>query len=104
MSEQIKLKEIASRIDAHLKRFEADKTINQPKAENRLSPYYRAGAYTAGIFVYVVYVCFQTSTAFKKKDALRYLNWLDAGNVGRHFKAFREMDNQPPASGDNKEE
>lgn len=47
----MKLKQIASRIHVHLKRFEADKKINRAsKKANRMniSPYYGVGACASG--------------------------------------------------------
>ena len=83
----MKLAEIADRINAHLQRFEADPQIN--KAIHTLKPYFWAGAGVAGRFVRVGYISFQGGSSLSKADAERYLAWLDAGNVGRHFEAFR---------------
>lgn len=84
-----KLKEIAARIAEHLKRFEADKAINVfADIETRrlkTSPYYMASAGVAGPYVWVRYVSYQTGTNLTKDEALKYLTWLDAGNVGKHY-------------------
>jgi hypothetical protein len=85
----MKLDEIASRINAHLKRFEADPKINVARGGN-LRPYYYAGAHRRGRFVGVRYVSFQGVRSISKADAERYLAWLDAGNEGRHHEALRQ--------------
>jgi hypothetical protein len=84
----VKLADIASKIRAHLKRFEADPKINTKR--RGLSRYYGAGAHASGARVGMRYIAFQGVTYVSKADALRYLAWLDAGNVGRHFEALRE--------------
>lgn len=96
----MKLDEIAKRISTHLKRFEADKDgINATRVqtnyrgqESRLPPYFLAGAGASGRYVYVTYVNYQGESHLTKAQALRYLAWLDAGNVGKHWDALR----QPP--------
>lgn len=91
----MKLSEIAARIDTHLRRFEHDKEINaEIVRENsrgqvsRTYPYYNAVAWPAGRYVGVRYVSYQTAFYLSKADALTYMEWLDGGNVGRHFKAL----------------
>lgn len=89
----MKLAEIAARISAHLKRFEADrKGINKDSKGNGmgLRPYYGAWCFTAGSKVGVTYVSYQGHSYMSKADALRYLAMLDAGYVGRHYEALRE--------------
>lgn len=90
----MKLKEIASRIGAHLKRFEASPTINKPpppvRGHQQLHPYYMAGAYASGARVFVRYVSYQHTSSLTKKDAETYLAWLDAGNIGTHHAALRD--------------
>lgn len=90
-----KLKEIASRINAHLKRFEADPVINAGYIDARrkgLHPYYLAGAWSSGNRAYVSYVNYQGSSSLTKADAIAYLAWLDAGNVGTHWRAPEPVD------------
>lgn len=86
----IDVKEIGERIDAHLKRFEADPKINIDLSEHGtgLHTYYRAGAAGSRARVYISYVAYQGHTALKKPEAYEYLRWLDAGNVGKHWKAL----------------
>lgn len=85
----MKLKEIASRINAHLKRIEADPKLNPYDRPGGCRPYYMAGAWAAGRWVGVKYVSYQGFRNLSKADAERYLDWLDAGNVGRHYEALR---------------
>jgi hypothetical protein len=87
----MKLSEIAERISAHLKRFEADPVINAPIQNRSMSttPYYYAGAFVAGRYVSIQYVNYQGSSNLTKEVATEYLEWLDAGNVGKHYATAR---------------
>jgi hypothetical protein len=87
----MKLGEIAERIDAHLKRFERDKEVNAPVKHNAMSlrPFFNASAFAAGRYVCVKYISYQATQSLSKSDAGKYLAWLDAGNVGRHYEALR---------------
>lgn len=85
----MKLDEIAKRISQHLRRFERDPKINTVDARSGLKSYYFAGAGRAGPRLSISYVNYQGSTTITKEDALEYLAWLDAGNVGRHYEALR---------------
>ena len=78
---------IANRINAHLKRFERDKKINKPIKSGGMATatYYFAGACRVGRFVSVCYVAYQGSTSLTRDEAVAYLKWLDAGNVGTHW-------------------
>lgn len=93
-----KIKELAARIDAHLKRFEKDPVINEerfyphPRTGEKTSaghPYYYAAASASGRWVSIHYVAYQGNSSLTKAQAIKYLDWLDDGNVGRHSKAFR---------------
>lgn len=84
----MKLAEIAKGIDAHLKRFEHDPTINVPGAGTTLHPYYWARSWPAGSRVGIIYITFQGPDYLTKADAERYLAWLDEGHVGSHREAF----------------
>ena len=88
----MKLKEIADRIYAHLKRFETDPKINKNTKPDRsgLSLYFWAGAGVAGNRVYVKYINYQEGVNLKKAEAIKYLEKLDAGFVGRHYEALRD--------------
>lgn len=89
----MKLAEIAKRINAHLVRFENDPEINKLKGESgmKLSPFYLARATAGGAYVSIVYVSFQGSNSLRKAEALSYLEWLDAGNVGKHWEAEKSQ-------------
>jgi hypothetical protein len=70
---QLTCREIAARIDAHLKRFEAD-----------ASPYDLA--YTT-MTANAIYISYDSGVErLDKSEALAYLAWLDAGNVGKHWE------------------
>jgi hypothetical protein len=83
-----KLSEIADRIHAHLRRIEADPELNpwDDGKVNGTKPFFHAGAHVAGARVGVRYISYQGVTNLKKADAVKYLAWLDAGNVGKHWK------------------
>lgn len=83
------LTEIGDRINRHLKRFEADPAINVRDPEYRMSRFYVANAARAGRYVQVTYVTYLGGTNLTRDEAERYLAWLDAGNVGRHYEALR---------------
>ena len=82
------LAQIAAQIDTHLKRFERDPKINKVDKKKRsgLHPFYYAGAWAGGRWVYVKYIDFQGSSNLSRAEALAYLAWLDAGNVGQHYE------------------
>ena len=86
--EKITMREIAQRIDAHLRRFENDPEINKPiRAGSELCPYYRAGCTypNSGGYVSIMYVAYQGISAVKRDIAEEYLRRLDAGFVGKHY-------------------
>lgn len=81
------LTETAARISTHLHRFEADADINQAKRQGAYlgtKPYYNAGAWRAGRYVYVQYVSYQGGTNLLRQQAESYLTRLDNGYVGKH--------------------
>jgi hypothetical protein len=89
----VKLGEIADRIHAHLKRFENDPVINAPVGLRK--PYYSAGARMRGAYCQVHYVSYGgKGTMLTKNEAAKYLAWLDAGNIGPHWR----MSQPSPAS------
>lgn len=92
MNNELKLTEIAQRINAHLKRFESDPKINVLTLDFKYKThrYYHAGAYRSGRYVSVCYISYQGSSHLNRASALSYLVWLDAGNVGMHYTAERE--------------
>jgi hypothetical protein len=87
----MKLKEIASRIAVHLKKFEGDPTLNLIVRSDgtKVSLCFMPNSWSGGRFVYVVYISYQGSSRLTKEEALKYLSWLDAGNVGRHHKCLK---------------
>jgi hypothetical protein len=87
----VKLDEIASRISAHLKRFEGDPKTNIDRSGRGLFDYYGAHATRAGSYVSVTYISYQGSRTLRKDEALAYLAWLDAGGVGTHYTAEYEQ-------------
>lgn len=90
----LSLTEIAKRISVHLLRFEADKGKGgenwwHSDKPGGTRPYYRTNAYQAATYVRVQYIAYQGASSLRRADAEKYLAWLDAGNVGQHFEAFK---------------
>jgi hypothetical protein len=86
----MKLKEIAEKIAAHLKRFEADARINVHHQPSGVITYYHPHAWAAGSRVGVKYVAYQLDWFLTKQEALDYLEALDGGFTGKHFKVRKE--------------
>jgi hypothetical protein len=82
-----KLGEVADRIYSHLKRIESDPILN-PRigGKNGTPVYWNVNARAAGSRVGITYVSYQGERTLTKQEALAYLAWLDAGNVGKHWK------------------
>ena len=80
--EIMKLKEIANEINKYLKQFEANE-------DRHTACYYNSFAIAAGRFVQIIYVSYQGHSSLTKQEALEYLNWLQEGNVGRHYDMRR---------------
>lgn len=76
-------KDVASKINAYLKKFEADKRINKVHPTYKTQPYFMAGAYASGRKVSITYVSYQGSGQYDLDEAMPYLAWLEAGNEGR---------------------
>lgn len=69
------LREIATAIDAHLKRIEHD----------GLQPWHNAGCYyMGGARVRITYRSHEGATTMTREKAASYLEWLTAGHVGPH--------------------
>jgi hypothetical protein len=83
------LKELAARINSHLERYEADASSNVIDPKYKTQRFYHAYAGVSGRYVRVTYISYQGSTHITKDEAMRYLEKLDAGFVGRHFEALR---------------
>jgi hypothetical protein len=77
----VTLSDLAARIDAHLNRFADDE-----RARTGASRLFLTESYVAGLHVAVVYDSRQGCKFLSGRAAERYLAWLDAGNVGRHFE------------------
>lgn len=82
------LTEIAEQIHNHLKRFESSSKHNPVDKTYHTRPFFHSHAYRAGRFVSVQYVSYQGSSSLTKKQAIDYLYWLDAGNVGTHYRLY----------------
>lgn len=86
------LTEVANRIAKHLTRFAAQKAIAEKEWTDshgdtrKLTMFWRPGAYRAGSRVKVRYVSYQYESSLTRDEAINYLAWLDAGNVGRHYE------------------
>jgi hypothetical protein len=81
------LDKIAEGIEAHLKRFESDPAINKVAEGCTLHPYYHVCATrTYGHTVSVRYILFKGMAKLSESQAKKYLEWLNAGNIGTHFK------------------
>lgn len=79
----MKLKEIAERIDAHLKRMEADPEINKPSAWGTYR-FHHAQAWHAGQFVYLIYQQHHDRIKLTAGEAYAYLSYLDDGGTDYH--------------------
>lgn len=91
--------EVAERITAHLKRFEADKTINAKRADFRnTQPYYCPSCRPSPRGFSIMYVSYQGTLKLTTEEAELYLVWLDEGNVGKHWEALKHA-NRPKRSG-----
>ena len=86
---KLSLKELGERIDAHLRRFEADPKVNTIRGG--LKRFYGAGSrYCGGSKLFVRYISYQDGSQLTRDEATRYLAWLDTGHVGRHHEALRK--------------
>lgn len=85
---ELKIPDLAKRIDAHLKRLEADTAAN--RTANGRARFFTPSCRANGRFVAVTYVSYQSSSNMTKAEAAAYLAKLDAGYMGRHFEALRE--------------
>lgn len=79
-----KLDEIAARINAHLRRLEADKDWNRADNGGR-SRLYLARARRAGRYIQIIYISYQGASNLIREDAERYLQALDSGKKCKHW-------------------
>jgi hypothetical protein len=76
----LRMKELAAKIDAYLKRFEAEKKMKL----------YMAGAVQSGRFVYVRYVSYQGVGHLSREQAEKYLAFLEQGGIGQHYRIMEK--------------
>ena len=81
----MKIKEIATEINRALTRWERDPALNPADPTYHTKPYCMARAFASSNRVFVVYVGYQGSCSLTKAQALAYLEWIRAGNVGSHY-------------------
>lgn len=87
------LDECAERITAYLKRFEADVGVNvaQKTGKLTLKPYSIPSAQRHGTRLRIRYADpLGQGTPLTVNEARDYLDWLDAGNVGKHWESQAE--------------
>lgn len=77
--------EIAAKLNEHLKRWADDENPNLVTSRRR---FWRPGAYRAGAYVRVTYISYQGETSLRKHEAAQYLEWIEEGNVGKHWQAL----------------
>lgn len=93
--------ELAQKINAHLKRIEKSPKLNPGKRydkernkwvrdPNGLRDYYGAGARGDRHRVWIIYITYQGGRYLSIEEAEKYLAWLNAGNVGRHYESLGE--------------
>lgn len=86
---ELKLKDLAQAIEAHLNRFEADPVLSRKK-DGKTARFWGTGCGVSGRFVVVTYISYQGSSNLSKSDAISFLPKLEGGYVGRHHEALRE--------------
>lgn len=82
----MKLQEIAMSIQDYLQKFEADRNINAPSPVYKTRPYYCSRSWSGGNRVFVRFISYQGQVSLTKQEALDYLAWLDAGNIGKYCR------------------
>lgn len=82
--------EIAREIGKYLAKFEADPKISRVTTSSGqlITYFWNSHASASGRWIYVTYISYQGGRNLSKKEALEYLEWLRAGNVGRHYEAW----------------
>jgi hypothetical protein len=90
-----KLSDIATSIGAHLRQFSQTPSIAEKSwidgngKERKLTLFWSPRCFRAGSRVKIRYVNYQYESSMTKAEALQYLEWLNAGNVGRHYDCLR---------------
>lgn len=85
MDDKLTLEQIANRINEHFKRIENDPKLNTENDQG-CSRWYNSSAYRGGRYVRICYVSYQGARSLLRDEALAYLEWLDKGNVGKHYQ------------------
>lgn len=85
-AKSIKLAELAKRIGVHLQKFAELERHKPATAGAQLGKYYNPTCWAAGSRLGIRYVSYQTNSYLSKADAIAYLDWLDAGNCGKHYR------------------
>lgn len=75
---------LATAIDGYLKEFEQLEQDQDVKKS-----FYNASAIGEGPFVEITYISYQGASKLVIEEAEKYLAWLDAGNIGRHYEALK---------------
>lgn len=91
MLKESSVKAVASRINDHLKAFEAAATKNSRGS----AKYFNAGAQAAGSRIAICYVSYQGHSHLSLDEAKVYLAWLDAGNKKSHHEWQHETGGVP---------
>lgn len=94
VSKPVSMAELAEWINLHLKAMEADPEINtrQPtgnKVEGLSRFWHSQCYYPGGPKIVIIYISFQGSSTLSRSEAEKYLEYLEAGNTGRHWEALR---------------
>lgn len=79
-----KLREIAERIYTHLRRMEPDPSVNAIDPATGQRFLHNSGCNTSGCRVFIWYIAEDGPIWLTRDEATTYLDWLDAGNHGRH--------------------
>lgn len=85
------MSELAEWINLYLKMFEGDPKINK-KDDRNIPRFWHSFCHYPGRGpkISVKYISFQHTSTLSKAEAEKYLEWLEAGNVGRHYEALRD--------------
>lgn len=91
-------RDVALKINAHLQRIERSPTLNPRRRSDQDSDalgtysYFDAGATGVRHRVWIRYVSYQGGSYLSIEVAQKYLAWLDAGHVGRHYEVLDACD------------
>jgi len=91
---------LGQKINEHLQRIQNDKVLNPGKRfdkdqkkwvldEMGVHSFYGARSRGDRHRVWVIYITYQGGSHLSIAEAMKYLVWLNNGNVGRHFEALR---------------